>query len=126
MILYHATSKDKWTKIQEEGLLPGTYLGEKNIAEYYAETVEDDGDEPIILAVDITDIPDAEVSPDLAGLEEPLTFTLGISEEEIEELWDETDKSWGACLELIGSVRVHCAIPAHSISESLEEDLSLS
>ena len=73
-------------------------------------------EDAVILAVDISDVPDARVEPDHAGLEEPLTFTLGMSEEEVAELWEETDGSWAACLDLIGSVRVQDAIPAAALS----------
>lgn len=117
MILYHATSARNWAEIQECGLLPGAYLAEEHVAEYYAETVRDEGDDSVILAVDVSGIPDESAAPDRAGLEEPLTYTLGMSEEEVWEMWEERDGSWRACLDIIGSMRVMCAVPPELITE---------
>lgn len=118
--LYHATSREKADLILSEGMRAGSYWAEDDIAAYYAETVEDEGEEPVILTVQVEDLlalsPEA-MSPDLNGIDEPLTFTLRATEDEVRERWDASDRSWEASLEIIRSVRFHAPIPADLICE---------
>jgi hypothetical protein len=109
--LYHATSKKKYAQIEQMGLLPGAYLATKPIAEYYAETVADDGDAPVVLRIRFEDIQHLELEADHNGVAEPLTYTLKKSEDEILGAWGACAGSWKDSLEIIGSLRCMSAIP---------------
>jgi hypothetical protein len=114
---YHATSKQKAAAILKEGLNPGSYLCIGDIADYYLETIEDDGDTPVLLKIDASDLSRFNLVPDMPGLEEPISTVVGLSEEKIWESWGETDQSWQACFALIGSVKSEDPIPARLITE---------
>ena len=114
---YHATSQKKADTILKEGLRPGSYLCLGDIADYYLETIEDDGDTPALLKVDASDLSRFTLTPDMPGIEEPISSVVGISEEEVWERWGETDQSWQACLALIGSIKSEAPIPADLITE---------
>lgn len=112
---YHATSAQNAEKILSEGMREGSYWGEEDIASYYAETVQDDGETPVIIIVELEDLislGEEHIAPDHAGIEEPLTFTLGMKEDEVMEAWEECEGTWRDSLEIIRSFRVMAPIPA--------------
>ncbi|MCE6958730.1 hypothetical protein LAZ40_06675 [Cereibacter sphaeroides] len=114
--IHHATSRAKAERILSEGMVPGSYWGEEHIAAYYAETVEDDGEEAVILQVDFAALDEGELESDFAGIEEPLCFTLRRKEDEIREDWNRSDRGWRDSLEIIGSLRHRGPIPAQLLS----------
>jgi hypothetical protein len=113
--LYHATSTKKYAKIAQMGLLPGAYLATRAIAEYYAETVEDEGDTPVVLRLHFDDIQHLDLEADHNGIAEPLTYALKKSEDDILAAWDACEGSWEDSLEIIGSLRCMSAIPAECL-----------
>lgn len=117
-MLAHTTSQEKIAKIMQEGLKGVSYWCEVgSLSAYYAETVRDEGDDPAVLLLPVEILEAYQPEPDKPGLEEPLSFTLGMKDEEIWEAWQETNGSWQACLELIGSLRCRAPIPANVILE---------
>ena len=103
--LYHVTPRSNLSSIQANGIKPISYWATGTICDYYREDIEDNGDEPIVFEVSLNKFDPTLLEPDFPGLEEPLTYTIHASEEEIWEAWEATNKSWEACLDLIGSVR---------------------
>jgi len=109
----HVTSKSKLASIAA-GLRKGTYLVHANqdaISDYYAETVVDEGDEPVVIEIDPSGIIEEHLAPDSNGIEEPLTVALRMSEEEVREIWESGEQTWQACVDLIGTCR-HMAVVA--------------
>ena len=121
--LYHATARRNLPSIMEEGLRPVAYIGREDIAEYYAETVQDEGEEAVLLEIDPTCLDRLRLEPDYPGLEEPLSYTLGMSEEDILDQWSECPDTWQASLELIGSFRCLDTIPPEALSVPCIDDL---
>jgi hypothetical protein len=116
--LLHTTSVDVLERVANEGLTRMSYWAEPGrISDYYAETVSDEDKKPVALRLPLSVLERFQPEPDHPGLEEPLTYTLGMSEEEVWEQWEETDKSWQGCLELIGSIRIKDPIPAALLLE---------
>lgn len=106
MLLFHATNLDLLPEIAKKGLLEGTYFAAKEeVVLYYAETIEDEDGEFVILAVDMDQLNAGEAEPDHAGIEEPLCHTLGISEDEIQGAWNASSQEWEDSLAIIGSLR---------------------
>lgn len=119
MVFWHVTSRDLLESILREGLRPGAYLiGEDGeaIRDYYAETVADEGKEPVVLIVDADALPVIHFAPDQNGLDEPLTHTLGMSEDDVAEEFGATGGTWRACLDVIGTCRYMEAVPATAIT----------
>lgn len=113
--LYHATAVENLPFIFRDGLLPNSYFGVKKIAEYYKEVINDEGKQAILLEVPLKDLEvmGIKMVPDYPGLEEPLTFTLKMREEEVWDEWgqlNEDDKNYKNCLNLIGSLKVESAV----------------
>jgi hypothetical protein len=106
----------------ENGLRPGSYLGREDIVDYYAETVSDDGDVPVILEIDAACLTGLSLEPDYPGIEEPLSYTLGMSEDAILDRWQKLPDTWQASLELIGSFRCLDTIPPEALSFPYSED----
>ena len=112
------TAKKNLVSICAEGLRAGVYLvhvDRPDIRDYYAETVSDEGELPVTIEVLPAALDAQHLEPDLNGIEEPLTYTLRMSEEEVWEAWERTDKSWTSSVELIGTARYMAAVPAHQL-----------
>ena len=114
---YHATSLEKWEAIQASGeIQAGSYFAELDIAEYYLETIEDEGEDAVLLAIPVSAFESDSQSLDSPGLAEPVCFsTRGMSEDDVHEAWAETDGSVEACIDLIGSFRYDKAIPLNYV-----------
>lgn len=121
--LYHATEAEHLGDILQYGLKPGTYLGAEEIADYYAEDIEDNGNDFAVLEINFEAIKELSLAPDMAGVEEPLTFTLKSSEEAIWEAWEATEGSWQDCFRLIGSLRCMDTIPPEAITVVRKPDM---
>ena len=75
--LYHVTSKDQLPQILKNGLRAGSYWSNReDITDYYRETIEDEGKEPITISISLSNLNPSHIQPDYNGIEEPLTFTL--------------------------------------------------
>lgn len=118
--LYHATKLKNIPSIQNEGLRAGSFVTRLEfLAEYYAETIEDEGQKAVILVIDTQGL-DFEFLPDSLGLEEPIASVLrnelGLNEKDIEPLWLSTNGSGSDCMKLIGSAICAKSIPPHAMS----------
>lgn len=112
-LLIHMTSRTRLEAILAGGLNAVSYWAyEGAVSSYYAETIEDEGQEPVAVRLPLSVLQDHEPEPDYPGLDEPLTHTLGMSEDDIVEAWEDTDQRWQDSLELIQSLRCQKPIPA--------------
>lgn len=100
---------------------PGAYLSSlKNLCDYYAETIEDEGQAPFKIKIPARNLNLMAFEPDHEGLEEPILSVvrthLGAgyecNEEWVYEKSLKSNQDYEACLALIGSVRYAAAIPA--------------
>lgn len=102
---YHATTRDRYLAIlRDKTMQAGSYFACIEIAEYYAECIEDEGENPVILAFPKSAFSAASMEVDHNGLAEPVTYgTLGLKESEVKRLWQKSDRSVAACIDIIGS-----------------------
>lgn len=104
MKLYHATSQKSLQIILKEKAISHNSYWANNIelAEYYMETIEDEGKQPVLLSIETNE---SDIfSPDMPGLEEPITTVVGISDDEVWENWQNSQQTWEDSLNIIGSV----------------------
>ncbi|QTF59122.1 hypothetical protein [Stutzerimonas frequens] len=117
--IYHATSASNAEKIINGELNSGSYITScLRLAEYYAETVEDEGESAVILMFELS--ADATLEPDHAGICEPIMPVLRAefdlnSEEDVLSEWELTDGTGWDCLDLIGSAVLMDTIQGASI-----------
>jgi hypothetical protein len=120
MKLYHLTPKDNLDSITKDGLRAGTYLtSEHELGEYYAETIEDEDQEAVWLCLDLEKLDKTSFAPDFPSLEEPILTVLRdrndypseFDEDDLWQEWENTNKTWQNCLDLVGSVRYMNIIP---------------
>lgn len=122
--LFHATSRKNLKSIAENGLNKNSYWADDpDVVDYYKETITDEREVPVVLFIDSHVLESDQLEPDYPGIEEPLTYTLGMSEDEVSAKWENTDQTWEDCLDLIGSCRYKEAIPAEKIMVLDGEDL---
>jgi len=116
MKLYHATSTKHLESILNEGYISHNSYWADNIelAEYYMETIEDEGEQPILLSIKTNDTD--VFSPDMPGIEEPIATVVGLSDNEVWERWEESSKTWEDSLEIIGSVIINNVVPVDRLS----------
>lgn len=115
--LYHATPSQNVEDIRANGFRAGSYWGTFTIASYYGEDISDNGDKVHMFMVPLSAFNKNHLVPDYNGIEEPLTYTLGMSEEDVHEMWYGGEQTWKDCLELIGSVRYEIPVPPSIISD---------
>lgn len=124
-IAWHVSCQRHLDNIRTEGLKEMSYWAtDERVRDYYIETVQDEGERPLVIAVPLEVLETYDPEPDHPGLEEPLTYTLGMGEEEVWDEWEDTDKSWQACVELIGSFRLKSSIPANVIDHHLPRKIT--
>lgn len=108
-VAYHATSISKLASIREEGLRAGSYWTvSMPLAEYYAETVADEGETPIILVIPLSLLSHEDRSADHNGVSEPIMSVVrdisGLSNEsQVWSAWESSAQDWQASIGLIGS-----------------------
>lgn len=113
MILYHVTDQAHIPEIKHSGLNPGSYWSNSlAIKRYYEEVVADENRIPVVLTLNLTDLDPKGLEPDYPGLEEPLTYTLGITEDEVGAEWQASAKTWQDSLSIIFSCRYQLPIAA--------------
>ena len=108
--LYHGTSRAIMEKILASGAIkPPSWWGTEQVAEYYAvvaaEAEGKDDTDSVIFQVPLSRFNGAMLKPDGNSIAEPLTFTLGRSEEDLYEEWEASKGTWQECLEIYESVR---------------------
>lgn len=110
---YHATTVENLELIKKSGKVnPNSYFGIEEISEYYAETIEDDGLTSVVLKIPASCFDTKSIEVDWPGISEPVTYsTLGIKEDDVHDMWEASNKSPQACLEIIGSFRYAQSIP---------------
>lgn len=113
MKLFHATSQRNYESIVSDGFLsPSSFWAvNEEVHQYYLETISDEGENPVSISIDISELDEAYLLPDMQGLEEPLSFTLKKSEEQIWDEWSKSEGSWRDSIEIIGSLMYSSAIP---------------
>ena len=116
--LYHASPSQNVEAIRTQGMPAGSYWGTYDIASYYAEDISDNGDEPHMFRVPLEAFAEAHLVPDQNGIDEPLTYTLGMSEDEVQEEWQASGQTWRDSLQIIGSVRYSVPVPASAILDA--------
>jgi len=91
--------------ILAEPLPPGTHWGSYRMAEYFAHQALGDrpGDEPVILAVPLSEFDPQFLRPDLEMTRDPV-FEEDVEEEGLDEQWALSDKGWQDCLECYEAV----------------------
>lgn len=99
--LYHATSSDNLPMILRHGISAPSYWGSADIADYYAEDIED----AVILRLPLSAFDPRYLEPDHASVAEPITWVIGKSEEEVQEEWEACEGTWQASLEIVSSVK---------------------
>jgi hypothetical protein len=121
--LYRAVDEGRLAEVLAHGYTSDhlTYWGTADIAAYYAETIRDEGKRPVFVIAKICAFDQAQLEPDMPGIEEPLTFTLKMSEEEVWDAWKATDGSWQASLNLIGSVAYRGALAKRGLMIAYED-----
>lgn len=111
--LYHGTSTKHLAEIRTHGISAPSYWGSLEIAEYYAEVVaEEEGGLPVILGIETSSLDSAFLSPDDNSIAEPLTFTLGKTEQEVWQEWAASQGTWQECYEIVESVKYNKVVPS--------------
>lgn len=120
MLFYHATARAKLASISNQGFRAGCYFAAwPEMSNYYLETIRDEGDEPVLLAIDSSVLDASLLRPDRPGIIEPITTVVRrmtdlSDEEEIHEAWDQSSKNWKASLDIVGTVKYEGVIdPRH-------------
>lgn len=120
-VAYHVTSTAKLASIRKEGLRQGSYWTiSMPLAEYYAETVEDEGEDPIILVMPLALLAEQDRTADHNGISEPIMSVVreisGLStEQQIWSAWEASNQSSQASVDLIGSFVFIKPIPADQL-----------
>lgn len=122
MDLFHVTEKRHLDAIRKEGLQSGTYFSiDPDLVDYYAETIQDENQVPVVLRVSLSDLNEKFMVPDRPGIEEPITTALGCSEDFIHEQWRDSHQTWQDSLDIVKSVQYRAVIaPEHLLI--VEED----
>lgn len=122
MILLHVCRGADVDGILTEGLRAGSYLtSREEVAGYYAETIEDEGETPAILELDfdalIVLVGQDGLEPDRPSIAEPITIALGCSEADVQAAWAASAGTFQDSLRIVGSLRVRPAVPAILLRE---------
>ncbi len=103
--LYHGTSDVHKEAILQSGVQSPSHWGTYQVAEYYADVATDiDGGNKMIIHKKLSDFDQSLLKPDQNSIEEPLTYTLRKTEDEVWEEWEESDGTWQASLSIVESV----------------------
>jgi len=125
--LFSATAASSLESILKEGLRRGSYwTNDDDVSAYYAETIEDEGMSPVIIQVSLSALSAEYCRPDHNGLVEPLTYTLGKSQEDVALAWESSEKKWEDSMEIIHSIRYHAVVPADALYVEIADGGSVS
>ncbi|AQH05971.1 hypothetical protein A9R05_44265 (plasmid) [Burkholderia sp. KK1] len=116
LCLFHVTARTKLACIAREGMRRKSYWSESGgLPGYYEEAVEDEGEDPVTLAVFRHALKSQFLEPDYPGIEEPITTVVGKSENEIHNEWSASDQKWHDSLTIVGSLRYREIIPVRDL-----------
>lgn len=126
MKLIHVTSAKNWESILSDGHMNSMsyWTSNDDIAAYYAEGIEEEGENPVYLEINVEDLDGPSIEPDHPSISEPIMTVLRefhgwerhADEEYVWEEWEGSDQSWQASLDLVGSIRYLSPIPSTSIT----------
>jgi RNA:NAD 2'-phosphotransferase (TPT1/KptA family)/GNAT superfamily N-acetyltransferase/2'-5' RNA ligase/8-oxo-dGTP pyrophosphatase MutT (NUDIX family) len=107
--LYHGMSMTDYNRaMNADGILPEpSWWGTAEIAEYYAETAAEEigpEEEYKIIKLPLSAFNPSLLEADQNSVAEPLTYTLGRSEDELYEEWQNCKGTWEDSLRIYGSV----------------------
>ena len=116
-MLFHVTDARLVDGIMNEGLRPLSYWSKsEELSEYYRETVQDDGGQPVVLAIELDQLLDfvgeADLEPDYPGIEEPISGVIGKSEGVVLREWASSARLWRDSLDVVYSLRCKAPIPS--------------
>lgn len=119
---YHATTAAMWEVIKKTGhFKAGTYFGIEEIADYYADTLADEGDDVVIIAIPSALFDEDKKGIDCNGIDEPVCFsTMGKTESMVHDEWERSDKTVDDCINIIGSFHYHADLPLTESLNSLD------
>lgn len=106
--LYHGTTSNHIEDILKYGMKSPSWWGSYEIAREYALNTLDAErgfGAPLIIKKKIDDFDKSAFAIDAPSIQEPLTLTLGKSEEEVWEEWENSDQTWEDCLDIVESVK---------------------
>ena len=103
--LYHGTSDEVLPSMYEQSMADPSWWGTERVAWYYAEEMVDEiGGNDTVLRVPIARFDTSKLEPDHNSIAEPLTHTLGQSEDKLYERWEKSVGTWQDCLSIYESV----------------------
>jgi len=108
--LHHGTQIISLEHIKEHGFHKDTYFGSYRIADYYAGNPPDNvygrgGEaEPVIISIPIKYFNKRFFTVDYNSVDEPLSYTLERSEDDIWDDWNNSDKNVQASLDILESI----------------------
>ena len=135
--LYHVTSETALAGIRETGRLssPSYWSSLEDMADYYVEVVSDEGETPVTLTVELSDLDESLIEPDMPSIQEPIMtvvrgyrgWSRSSGEEEVWRAWERTAGTWKDSLALVGTMRYRGEVPLDvlAIEEDATSDLPL-
>lgn len=116
--LYHGTQIVFLDHLKENGFWKNTHFGSYRIADFFANNPSDEiygrgsgTEDPIIIEIPFHMFNKNRFKIDYNMLEEPLTYTLGISEEEVSKLWYDSEQDVQASLDILESAIYEDELP---------------
>ena len=110
--VYHVTGRDcigSWGSEREtiiqDGLKAGSCFCSADLVNYYAETIQDEGRDPVVIKLPLYKALAAGAAPDGDTIAEPITGPLGKSEEALREEYAGRSGTAIDCLEVYGALR---------------------
>ena len=112
--LYHGTYQEAIDKMLVSGRVssggivkPPSFWGTERIAEYYAEVVSDyEGSlEPRLIRVPLSRFNKAGFKVDRPSVQEPISWALEETEDDLARHWQASRKTWRDCLVIFESVK---------------------
>jgi hypothetical protein len=115
-MFYHATSRKNLKSIVKKGIKPHSYWTNNSaLADYYAETIEDDDEEPVIIGVRFEVFDENFLNPDFPGIDEPISTAINKNSSIVYHEWETSNRTWEDSLDIIGSICYHQSIMPLSI-----------
>ncbi len=121
MPIVHLTAAKNLESIARDGLRGRSYFIDpehdsgESLIDYYAETIRDEGDEPVVLLIPEQALDASLFEADRPGIEEPITTALEMSEDDVSGEWEASDKTAEDSRRIIGSFRYAGTIPPEII-----------
>lgn len=102
--LYHVIRARDLENVARHGLPEGSSLTSlPEVVKHFKAAIEQDGQSPIVLVVDLDALDPDRLSPDMSALGSPMEGVLGMSREAVQDAWDNSGGSWGDSMEIAGS-----------------------